>query len=79
MKLEEGDILFIYSDGLVEAVNGNNEEFSEKRLKKLLQSQSENDDLSSIKNELIKEFRLFTQNKRPDDDMTFLICKFIIP
>lgn len=76
MKLEEEDILFIYSDGLVEAVNGNNEEFSEKRLKKLLQSQSENHDLSSIKNELIKEFRLFTQNKRPDDDMTFLICKF---
>ncbi|RDB35185.1 MAG: HAMP domain-containing protein [Spirobacillus cienkowskii] len=79
MKLEEGDILFIYSDGLVEAVNGNNEEFSEKRLKKLLQNQSENNDLSSIKNELIKEFRLFIQNKRPDDDMTFLICKFTKP
>lgn len=75
IQLESGDILFIFSDGLIEAVNSEGEEFSEKRLKNALQRYSESE-ASIIKENIMHDFREFTSYKKLDDDVTFLVCKF---
>ena len=75
IKLESGDILFIFSDGLIEAINSSGEEFSEKRLKNALQKYSDSE-ATEIKDNIINDFREFISNKKPDDDVTFLICKY---
>lgn len=73
-KIEKDDILFIFSDGLIEAINNSGEEFSEKRLKNLLQSLDEND-INKMKDDIIKSLREFTSYRNFNDDVTFLICK----
>ena len=75
IKLEPEDILFIFSDGLVEALNKDGVEFSERRLKNLLQKLSEKE-IKEMKDDIIKDLREFTSYKNLEDDVTFLICKF---
>lgn len=75
IQLESGDILFIFSDGLIEAINSQGEEFSERRLKNALQKYSESE-ASVIKENIMHDFREFTSYKKLDDDVTFLVCKF---
>lgn len=75
IQLESGDILFIFSDGLIEALNSQGEEFSERRLKNALQRYSESE-ASVIKENIMHDFREFTSYKKLDDDVTFLVCKY---
>ncbi len=74
MKLEVGDLLLVYSDGICEAMNGNQEPFGEKRLEKLI---ARNRDVSP--NELlsivINEVKLYTQHEPQMDDMTLVAVK----
>ncbi|WP_233231188.1 SpoIIE family protein phosphatase [Silvanigrella aquatica] len=75
IKLEPGDVLFIFSDGLVEATNKNGDEFTERRLKNALQKYSDKE-AKEMKECIITEFREFISHKKLDDDVTFLVCKF---
>lgn len=77
IKLELDDILLIFSDGLIEAINKENEEYGEKRLKNLLHRLAEKE-VSEIKDNIIKDLREFTSYKNFDDDVTFLVCKYSI-
>lgn len=75
ISLNLGDFLFVFSDGLTEALNEVGEEFSERRLKKLLEEHSHLS-VAEIKEEVIKNFRQFTGGQNRLDDVTFVICRY---
>ncbi|KAB8027968.1 SpoIIE family protein phosphatase [Fluviispira multicolorata] len=75
VTLENGDVLIIFSDGLIEALNTSGEEFSERRLKTIILKMAENS-VTEIKNEIIKEFREYTFPNKLMDDVTFLVCRY---
>jgi serine phosphatase RsbU (regulator of sigma subunit) len=74
IQLDQGDILILYTDGVTETIDRNDQEFGEERLTALLQ---ENSHLSSselvdlIKNEVIR----FSEGQPQFDDITLLILK----
>lgn len=74
INLEKNDILFIYSDGLIEACNENDEFYGEKNLRNIL---LETKDLSS--NEIGKKIMLsvdkFVGDATLHDDLSMIILK----
>ncbi len=76
MNFQMGDLIFIFSDGLIEAVNSKGVEFSDKNLKKILELVCDKN-VTEIKEEVLKKFREFTNTSTLADDMTFVVCKFV--
>jgi sigma-B regulation protein RsbU (phosphoserine phosphatase) len=66
IKLEFGDSIFLYTDGINEAINSKHEEFGVKRI---IDSFKENLSIESIRNNLEK----FTENEDRFDDQTYLL------
>ncbi len=69
-RLEEGDILFNYTDGLVEGVNDENEEFGIKRVAKCLRSYGVNADAQELVENTVDVFHKFIGEKGQEDDLT---------
>ena len=69
------DIMILYTDGIVEAHNSENEEFGFDRLKNILQN---NHDLNTkqISDIIVNELYNFTGTRYLNDDYTFLVIKF---
>ncbi|MFC1724312.1 PP2C family protein-serine/threonine phosphatase [candidate division KSB1 bacterium] len=74
IKLKKGDIIIFYTDGVTEALNLSEKEFSEVKLVKLVQSIKE---LSAdeIKNSIYQELLNFTEEVCQYDDITLLVLK----
>lgn len=74
-KIASQDILFLYTDGIIETKNPEGEEFGYHRLRNFLYR---NKMLSStcIKDKLIEELFSFSGRKEPNDDYSALIIKF---
>jgi serine phosphatase RsbU (regulator of sigma subunit) len=74
IKLNHEDIAVLFTDGITESRNKNNEEFTEQRLKKLLQKNSK---LSAEKllDKVYSELESFTKGTEQMDDMTLVIIK----
>ena len=74
MKVESGDILILYSDGVVETFNPGGEFFEEKRL---IQTVQKNFQLSSIEiiQQVCKSIREFTGEKPLTDELTLVIAR----
>lgn len=70
-KIEPGDRLFLYTDGVVEATNTDNKLYGEERLIKLLNNNLELDSISTIK-EVKKDLDQFSKNAEQFDDITML-------
>jgi serine phosphatase RsbU (regulator of sigma subunit) len=70
-----GDIVLLYTDGITEAKNVNNEEFGFQRLKEYLQNHS-GESPAEIERGVLKTLTEFCGTKPPDDDFTLLIIKF---
>jgi sigma-B regulation protein RsbU (phosphoserine phosphatase) len=72
--MEKDDVLFVYSDGLTEAMNKNEEEFGEERLEQLFK-----DSLSlnskDIIDKVISEIKEFAGDVPQMDDMTIVVIK----
>ena len=68
------DILFFYTDGLTEGRNKNNEMFGKDRVKNLI-SKNYAKDAQSIMEEIIDEFKTFTEGSMRDDDITIVVLK----
>ena len=73
--LEAGDSLFLYTDGIVEAPNGVNEEFGMERLSDFL-LQNHNLSAESQGKLITKEVSEFSKGLEQFDDITFLMMKF---
>jgi sigma-B regulation protein RsbU (phosphoserine phosphatase) len=74
IDLQEGDLLVLYTDGVTEAINTENQEFGRKRLKTLIQQVE-----SLPVKEVIQKIRLnleeFSEGQPLADDTTIVICK----
>ncbi|WP_018248903.1 PP2C family protein-serine/threonine phosphatase [Orenia marismortui] len=76
LKLNHGDILLIYTDGLIDIQNKLGERFTLNRLNQIL---IENNQLSAedIKEKLVEEIYSFSEGIPFPDDISLIICKFL--
>ena len=74
LSFSSGDVLLIYSDGVTEAININEEEFGEERLEVLVR-----DNLGASSTDLIEtiisEVRMFTDDSPQFDDITLVVLR----
>jgi phosphoserine phosphatase RsbU/P len=71
-QLESGDRLVLFTDGISEAFNQNEQEYGEERLESFLQNQTAMNEEGLVFG-LISEVLAFCEPSRPTDDMT-LMC-----
>ena len=72
--LENGDIIILYTDGVIEAENNDEEQFSIERLKSVvIKNSSKNPEL--IKDEIMRELKEFTGFDYFTDDITFVLIR----
>lgn len=74
VQLKDEDILVMYTDGLVEAMNKENEEFGENRLQEIVSLNNKKE--PSVIQELIKEqVKLHLGSVKLEDDFTLVVIK----
>jgi|GEM_PF-852978 len=74
LQLESGDTFVLYTDGVIEAMNANNEEYGEERFTALLEKNSRKS-AGEIKSALISDLKKHTGRVLQSDDITILILK----
>jgi len=76
LELNLGDLVFLYTDGVTEAANRNDDFFGEQKLLDLLKNnhalQPEN-----LVAEIFNEIRNFTDEAKQNDDITILSIKYV--
>jgi sigma-B regulation protein RsbU (phosphoserine phosphatase) len=76
LKIDTGDVIFAYTDGITEAHSPKNELFSDKRLEKLLRDHPFESSKLTVKR-IIKAVNDFEAESDPFDDITALCIQFI--
>ena len=77
-KLRPGSILFLYTDGLTEAMNGNKQEYGEERMLAALQRiNTDEPDLSSAEllERVTRDVKNFVHKAEQSDDLTLIALK----
>ena len=74
VNLEPGDVLVVYSDGVTEANNLNEDEFGIDRLQEVVQKHV-NQSASRIRDRVESALSAFTGTAAPNDDITLVIVK----
>jgi serine phosphatase RsbU (regulator of sigma subunit) len=75
VKLEPGDFVVIYTDGVSEAVDTHNEQFEETRLREVLQ-ESPARTVDEMAGAIRDSVRAFTQGAPQSDDITVLVIQY---
>lgn len=73
LKLEEGDVMILFTDGIVEAQNAREEMLEMKRFQKLVLDKGEGT-AEEIKNHIYRETMSWC-NQKPLDDITMIVVK----
>jgi len=74
IKMEPGDVLVLYSDGVTEAANGSDEDFGEQRLGELVASLKDRPAIEIV-NAIHTAVAQFTEGAPPADDITVVIAR----
>ncbi|MFW5961968.1 MAG: PP2C family protein-serine/threonine phosphatase, partial [bacterium] len=74
IDFKPGDMIYIYTDGITEAMNQNNEQFSEKRLLETLNNTNKSN-LKDIEKEIKSEVIKFADGAPQYDDYTMVLLK----
>ncbi len=74
VDLKSGDIIALYTDGVIEAENIEDEQFSLERLKNLVIEHSDSDP-EIIKDKIMDNLKDFTGSENFIDDITFILIK----
>lgn len=74
ITFDEGDLFVFYTDGVTEAMNGENEIFGEKRLKDVI-SQYHHLPPSQLEHRIVEAVSRFSGNSPQHDDFTMVIVK----
>ena len=75
VKLQPGDLLFIFTDGVVEAVNDSEEEYGEKRLLPCLNSAPSGAPAAEVLRRVMEDVNSFVGYMRQHDDITCLVLR----
>jgi signal transduction histidine kinase/serine phosphatase RsbU (regulator of sigma subunit) len=73
--LQQGDILVLYSDGIIEAQNGSKRGYGLRRLKESVKANA-NKEAAELVSALVQDAVDYS-NKEPNDDMTALVVKVV--
>ena len=73
-QLDEGDLLIVYSDGLTDAENPQEEMFGEERLLEIIQREAPAGSLA-VEQTILKGIADFTQSTPQTDDITFMVVE----
>jgi len=76
IQLAVGDTLILLTDGITEAMNSNNEQYSMERVSGVLDHADTNQHPSTLINLLREDVRTFVGNIEPSDDLTLLILRW---
>lgn len=74
LKLNKGDIVLYYTDGITEAENPDKELFGFNRLKKIIYD-SRFENVETIKDNILNEINIFKRDYHQVDDLTMVIIK----
>lgn len=74
IQLEPGDVLVLFSDGVTEAPNPDDEEFGEERLAALVASVAQKP-AAEIVEDIHRSVQSFTQGAPPADDITVVVAR----
>lgn len=74
--LEVGDILILYTDGVTEAENGQEQFFGDERLHSLIDAYHQLPAAQMI-DQILEQIRIFTGNRHFNDDISLLIMKIL--
>ena len=72
--LKTGDVIVLYTDGVVESINRIEEEFGQSRLMQVVRDYSEGD-ADSLKEQLVERLKRFRSGEELRDDTTFVVLK----
>jgi sigma-B regulation protein RsbU (phosphoserine phosphatase) len=75
-RLDAGDVLILYSDGIVEATNAVDEEFGEDRVAAIVRAHSV-DTAENIRNRILAAVDAFTGAMAPQDDRTLVVIVYL--
>ena len=75
LVLQPGDVLFMYTDGVTEAMNPQYELFSDKRLQAVLGSLKKSS-LEEMSQGLMQQVLAFAEGAQQSDDITMLLLKY---
>ena len=74
IQLEAGDLLFVFTDGVIDAIDDDGEEFGEQRLLSLL-SELPNMSADDTRDRVMGELNKFVGDARQQDDITCLLLR----
>ena len=75
VQLTPGDLLVLYTDGIMDATNARGEAYGRERLK-LVAASFRGDALPSLSQAVLKDVRDFTQDALQEDDISLLLARF---
>jgi sigma-B regulation protein RsbU (phosphoserine phosphatase) len=75
VQLQPGDLLFIFTDGVVEAVNESDEEYGERRLLPCLQTSAADASAADVLRRVMFDVNSFVGHIRQHDDITCLVLR----
>lgn len=76
IELKENDMLVLYTDGIPESKNHNNEEFGYERFKEEILTNIDSD-LESISNSIMKKVTVYSKDNSQHDDITLVIFRYL--
>ena len=77
LRLDAGDILLVYSDGLTDAENQREEMFGEERLRELIRQEAPAGG-RALEQRLLRAIEDFTQGTPQIDDITFVVVEKVV-
>ncbi|PWJ34160.1 GAF domain-containing SpoIIE family protein phosphatase [Sediminitomix flava] len=75
ISYEKGDLIFLYTDGVIEAKSPDGEEYGYDRLKDFLLQHAERP-VKEVSVKLMEELEDFTKDYKVDDDLTMVLIRF---
>ena len=73
--LEEGDILIFHSDGLIEALNADEEMYGDERLKEVVSQMPNDYTAEEVIQYLVEDVNRFVEEAEQYDDLTLVVIK----
>jgi serine phosphatase RsbU (regulator of sigma subunit) len=75
-RLQSGDWIIMFTDGISEAMNARSEEFTEKRIEDVIREMS-GASAEEMKDRIITKVREFSKGVPQSDDITLIVIKVL--